>query len=290
MKFSHAPDGAFKTKKPKEDAMFNIIDMDLRIPYQSFATEADNFADEWENDYNVEVDVSISPQITSKQNKSIYVITFTNKQLSGYEFTTYAEQGPNNTVALVPLLIGGAAYKTLLQDPANESTENDMAHFAKEFFVDLFTKSKGTLVYKTETGPCIIKKGNKSGTAIEAVLDGSGKGYCPHTADLVADGNLSDPTDNQDDSNKIKVVKKASDLLITNWAKDDSETIVFLKDATLSFNQKMDEIGKVLVNRRLTGQMDFVTFHTLFEQARTFGFTENVPELKMVEKLILEDN
>lgn len=268
--------------------MFNIIDMDLRMPLQSFTDEADRFADEWENNNNVEVDVSIVPKITQRQNKGIYEITFTNKQLSGYEFVTYAEQGPNHTIALVPLLINGATCSTQLQDVANESTENDMALFAQSFFEELFTNTKGTLVYRTGAGPVIIKKGKKSGTAIEAIVDGSGKVYSALQTSLSVDG-IDANEQEQSTTGAIKVVRKPMDILVNVWAKEDPETSVFVKDPNLSIAQKMDEVGKILINRRLMGQMDYETFHTLFEQAKVFGFTGNSPEINMVEKLILED-
>lgn len=271
--------------------MFNIIDMDLKLPLSEFTQKIDNLAQEYEDDCGVAVNPIITPA-TTKNGKQLYKVTLANNSLSGYEFSIYTKQGNNGVVEFTPFIVdGNSCCENLVLDKSQEDSDNDMSTFAKYALTKIFAENKGTIVYKDKGGYAMIKRGSTSTKCFEAVIDGSGNVYSPLGKAISVDPEkFGVMADDDDDSSKASSTGEVEiTVLLPNWVKQVPEAMQIMQKTT-SQAERMDDIGLLLIEKRLNDELNSKDFKSMFYQAANiFGFSGTNQQIQAMSKLILDD-
>lgn len=253
-----------------------IAHLKLRMPIQDFEADFQKNLDDYNNTYIKLMTYNIKPMST-KHGKHMYKLTVKNDD-NAYMEIVAEQDSTTGDIIFHPLKLSNfddSFYKFQYPDPDIIGEQNDPAEafcYTMIAMLHRLDKNKESIfAYITPKGvPNIIKNGDTKKIASIAVVDNDGNVYSCAGA---------------------KSVKGASDSVdftvqkpIGEWIKEYPD--VQREIAKLpSMNDKMNYIGKYLINAKLTEEIDSEEFIDIFCQAGIIGFSE--PSVINIYKLIM---
>lgn len=233
-----------------------IADVDLRMPFQDFEKAMQDAIDDYSEDmkYNVK-------QMSTRHGNHMYKVIIENDQSS--EMEVVAEQDDAT---------GDIIFKPLKFDNMNKSfyrlnyassdvcgEDIDPALFFCFALGRMCQSNKGTFGYIDTCGNTTLIKEGRSANASVALVDSNGTVYSCMGAKSVKTAT--------EDGIDFSVQKP-----IGEWLGENTEVRVAI--ANLPMDQKMNYIGKWLIQARIKEDIEADEFMDIFRQAGILGYTD----------------
>ena len=255
--------------------MIKIYDIDFSYPHDDFINELRNFLNNYGN-CNMNVN---SIEKATRNGKYMYEIEVTCQDDSNVT-TVLFEKNPNNgDIIFAPTgfrSFGGTFYKVGNLTDSIEGSDDDTSIALVKYLSEIAQKSKGKFVYcADDTIGCIVNGNIKS--AKECIVDSNGNVYGSKEVSSVS---LLDAGGTHVSFNTP----------IGEWNKqrklEDPDFANVLNDKTTSTEDKMNYIGKYVVNLKANDEIEAEEFKDIFIQAGLFtsGFSKD-KTLNMIYKL-----
>lgn len=244
-----------------------IVDINLQMPFNDFENALKTFKD----NYSAQMDTEIK-QLNTRMGKHMYKITITN--VTSESCNIVAEQNDiNGDIMFKPLKmqsLGESFYSHTAYSDSIIGTDNDPMRFLTEYLGALCQDNKGTIAFIANDGkPYVISNGNTLSHLSLAVVDSNNRVYSSSNAESVR-GESSGPD--------FSIVTP-----IGEWIKDHADIGAAI--SALPLNEKMNYIGKQLIQMRLNDEIESDEFVDIFRQAGIFGFSDN--SVLKIYKLIM---
>lgn len=234
-----------------------IADIELTMSIQDFERELKDFVD----NYSEIMNYAIKPMST-KRGKNMYKVSVDNGNNSCIEIIGERDDVTGD-IHFHPLKLQNmneSFYTSSYNDNSVINTDSDPAVFIALLFKNLCTSHKGSFAYIDSSGnPVIIKDGSYKRASSIAIVDGDGNVYSCAGA---------------------KTIKGASENIgftvnkpIGEWVQENPDVqkeIAKLPDMC----DKMNFIGKYLINAKIKEEIDSDEFMDIFCQAGIIGFSE----------------
>lgn len=251
--------------------MLEIATIDIKCPLQKFNQEFTEYVDNWHCD-----DFSFKTEtVTSAKGNQMFLTILTNPNSGELKIVAQLENNGQDihftNIKLKSYNNGYCIYS--LHDSAYEGTDEDPSELMGEFLVKLAIMQKGSIAIRipSSSNANIISDGKTKSYEGLAFIDSDGKVYAPDKITTIS--SFSDKNDG-----KIVVNKP-----IGEWISSIPELTEELKNHS-SVNQKMDCIGKYLISKKLSDEIDSDEFMDIFMQAGVFGFSD--PNVSSIYKLL----
>ena len=245
-----------------------IVTIDLKMPVNIFEQELQDSI----SNHSSHMSYELKPMST-RQGKTMYKLIVDNGDNS--DFTMIAERDDSRGEILFhPMKLsnmGESFYGYNYDDDDIIGSSEDPCMFFCTTMDDLCKKNHGDFAYVSPLGnPSIIKDGKWRKTEAFGLVDENGTVYSCAGAKTVR--GASDAVD-------FTVKKPIGDWLAEN-------TDVQVEVAKLpGLNDKMNYIGKYLINARIKDEIEAEEFMDIFRQAGVLGFSE--PSVLNIYKLIM---
>lgn len=236
-----------------------IANIDLRMKQQEFETEISSF----ENNYPTSGMTHNSTETQMrKSGQEMYQIDINSP--SGSELRVVAERdAASGDIVFRPLKIRSvnkSFYQTTYADPDEIGQETDPGVFFSNFMQELCKKKKGTCAMLDPTGHMFIyKNGVNMDVESMALIDTSGNIYSLNGAETL--GDMSDGE--KVTSFKIKTFWK-------DWLADHRD-IAGQMNAIPDAADKFNFFGKALIQKKMSGEIEFEEFNDIFMQICAYG-------------------
>ena len=244
-----------------------IASIELKMPVQDFETALQDCID----DYHEDMDYTMKSMRT-RHGKNMYKITIDNQQSSTIEIVG-EQDDVSGDIYLHPFKLSNmndSFYKVNCIDANISGTDIDPSMFFCHAMSIICKKQKGSFAYIDAKGKVtIIKDGSEKRGSSIALVDSDGNVYS-----CVGAKSVKGVTDSADFT-----VRKP----INEWLGENPEVQIAI--AKLPLADKMNYIGKYLINAKLNEEIDADEFTDIFCQAGIFGFTE--PSVLNIYKLIM---
>lgn len=245
-----------------------IADIDLRMPLQDFEKAFQDCIDNYHETmhYNIK-------QLRTKHGKSMYKMTVDNG--NGSELDIVAEQDDvSGDVMFHPIKLSNmnnSFYDVRYSDPSINGQGEDPCMFVCYAFKTIARNIKGSFAAIDTTGSSfIIKDGSSKSSATLALVDGDGNVYSCYGAK-----NVKSASEGVDFS-----VKKP----IGEWLSENPRIQMQISSLP-SIDQKMNVIGKYLIQEKVAENIDADEFMDIFCQAGILGFSD--PTVLNIYKLLM---
>lgn len=248
-----------------------IIDIDISMSLSDFESILQTEINKYNSSHSINLSYNIE-SVATKRGKNMYKTTVTFPD--GSDVVLVAEQNDTNgNIMFHPLMLqsfNDSFYLIHFNDPDNAGTYEDPGVFICWFLERLALHKSGTVACMNPNGDAkIISNGQSKRVRSIGLIDDSGTVYSCTSAEKVT----LDTGDTQ-----FSVVKPIGDWL--NEHKDVQAGI-----ASLPLDQKMNYVGKWLIQARLKEEIDADEFMDIFRQAGVIGYSE--PSIIHIYKLIM---
>ena len=233
-----------------------IADIDIKVSLQDFEKELRSIV--------MNASSSMSYNITSvgtKRGKQMHKVVVEDS-ICG-TFTIVAEVDPNdsNIMLFKPMILqsfNNSFYRTEYDDTDAAGSSCDPAYACFECLCSVARTTNGKFAFITADNKKIIDNGQQKVPRYTALVDDNGHVYSCGGAQRVSE--------DKDDSAFVVNVP------IGDWLSDHADIRAAI--ATLPIDQKMNYIGKWLVNARIKEEIESDEFMDIFRQAGVIGFSE----------------
>lgn len=253
-----------------------IYDIDFSYPHDDFIDGLRNFLNSYGN-CNMNVN---STENATKNGKYVYKIEITCQDDPNVTTILFEKNSNNGDIIFAPTgyrSFGGTFYNVENLDYTTKGSYDDTFTALMEYIKQIAIKQKGKFIYKdgNKAITCIVNGNSKSGK--ECIVDSNGNVY--GAKDISSVSLL--------DSNSTRV---SFNTPIGDWNKqrklEDPDFAAVLSDKTTSTVDKMNYIGKYVVNLKAKDEIEAEEFRDIFIQAGLFtsGFSGD-KTLNMIYKL-----
>lgn len=243
-----------------------IADIDIKVSVQDFENQL-------RSDINAlcsSISYKITP-VSTRRGKNMHKVEL--EEQSCGTFTIIAEVDANTgDMIFRPLILSSlnnSFYQTNYHDADMAGTSYDPAYLCLETLCNLARAHGGNFAFITSDARKIIDHGQHKTARYVALVDDEGHVFSCGGAQKVSG-------DRDDTSFTVNVP-------IGEWLKDHVDIQQAI--ATLPLDQKMNLIGKWLVNARIAEEIESDEFMDIFRQAGIIGFSE--PSVLNIYKLIM---
>ena len=248
--------------------LMQIADINLTMPVQDFEKELQDMID----DYSVSMNYNLK-QMSTKMGKHMYKLTVDNCNNSHIEVVGERDD-VSGDIYFHPLKLSNMSesfYKIYLDDCSIEGQDEDPSVFMEYVFRTLCRNHKGSFACISSNGhTSLIKDGKDKKIASVGIVDTDGVVYSCAGAKSVKGA-----SDGPDFS-----VKKP----IGEWLKENPDVQRELSKYP-QMDEKMNYIGKYLINAKVKDEIESDEFMDIFCQAGIIGFSE--PSVLNIYKLIM---
>ena len=233
-----------------------IADIDLTMPLADFEKDFQDEISNWGASMNYTVTT-----MSTKRGKNMYKLVIDNTNSS--EFTVVAEQDiSNGDIVFHPLIlqsINNSFYKMSYSDYSIVGQDEDPSVFFCHALENIATNHNGTFAYiDSDARMSIVSNGKHKNVRSVGLIDSDGNVFaCSGAKKLKGDTEDIGFTINQP---------------IGEWLDEHIE--IQRNIASLQLDQKMNYIGKWLIQAKLKEEIDTDEFMDIFRQAGIFGFSD----------------
>ena len=235
-----------------------LIDIELKMPLQSFEHSLNDFVSQWSSAMNYHTE-----SVSTKKGRKMYKVEIFNDNNSTAEIVAEKDDVTGD-IHFYPFKLrnmGESFYKFSFNDNSIIGTDEDPSLFMCYALEDICKNNKATLAYiDTNNNAVLIKDGVLQSNVSLGIVDSRGNVYSTLKAKSI--------NDVEDDDNVDFHVKTP----INEWLSDHREIATAISKMPL--NQKMDYIGKSLIQLRVNNEIDASEFADIFCQAGLFGFSD----------------
>lgn len=246
-----------------------VANIDLQMPIKDFTAQLEHQKDNWSEPMSV----NIKPMQT-RNGKNVYKVSVDNDSNSGSVYMIAEQHDVSQDIIFKPMTmrkLSNGFYNLSYNDSSIINTQEDPMIFLATALQEICENNKGTLAYQNQDGVCYLIRNGKMVSASLGIVADDGTVYSMHNAkDIGSEGDL-------DTSFHVKVP-------INEWLGDHADVQKAIASMP-TVNDKMNFIGKYLINARNNDEIDSDEFMDIFRQAGLFGFTDNT--VKMIYKLIM---
>lgn len=233
-----------------------IVDIDLTMPIQEFEEKIKAYIGNHPTTMNYEL-----KNMSTRMGKSMYKLTIDNNDSSSIEIIAERDDA-NGDIIFHPLKLSNmnqSFYKMSYGDPDIIGQTEDPAMFLSYLLEDLCLKHKGNYAcIKTNGTPSLVKEGQTK-RANMALVDDDGRVYsCTNAKNIKGASEDTSFT-----------VKKP----IGEWLQENTDVQVEISKLA-NMNDKMNYIGKYLINAKIKEEIDSDEFIDIFCQAGIIGFSD----------------
>jgi hypothetical protein len=255
--------------------MLTIYDIEFSQSHDDFIDGLRNFLSNYGNG-NMTVN---SIEHATKNGRYMYKIEVTNQDDPNATTMLFEKNVNNGDIVFVPTgfrSFGGTFYKVENLSENVESTSDDTSIALMDYLEKTAKQVKGKLVYKIGSQVTCIVNGNSKGGK-ECIVDSNGNVY---GAKEVSSVSLSDTGAHVSFNTQIGEWNKQRKL-------EDPDFAAQLNDKTTSMVDKMNYIGRYVVELKAKDEIESEEFKDVFIQAGLFtsGFS-NDKTLSMIYKLL----
>lgn len=246
---------------------FEIIDINLKMPFQDFEREFQNIVDNYSEHMSFNV-----KQLRTRMGKTMYKLIVENSNSDNINIVAECDD-VNGDICFHPLKLSnmGESFYTSSVDANIRGQLDDPCFFIMEAFKEL-AKNHNSLfacIEPNSNSSVLIVDGKDKRISGIGLIDADGKVYT-----VAGAKSIKGDTDDNDFSIKQPIGEWMSEH------RDIQQAI-----AHLPLNEKMNYIGKWLVQARLKDEIESDEFMDIFRQAGLFGFTE--ASVQNIYKLIM---
>lgn len=249
--------------------MMQLVDIELKMPLRDFENAFQECVDNWPAHMNYNI-----KSVSTRMGRNMYKLEVDNGNNSTMEVVAEKDDVTGD-VYLHPFKLsnmGESFYKFNYDDNDIAGEDEDPTMFVCYAFRKICEKNKATVAYiDARNNVVLIKEGNAQNKASLAIVDPSGNVYSSLKAKSIS--SLGD-----DDDVDFHVKKP-----INEWLQEHREVGAAI--SKLPLNQKMDYIGKYLIQARVNDEIDASEFADIFCQAGLFGFSD--PSVLNIYKLLM---
>lgn len=246
-----------------------IVSVDLRMPITLFQTQLDEQVDDWSEKMVTEV----KPGET-KNGKKVYTVSIKNDADNANVKFVAEQDDVSKDIIFRPLKMGkmnNDFYNFDCSDYSLIGTDDDPVKFAASALEQICMANKGTVAIINDSDAILVRNGHKAKSEIGIVAeDGS----------VFSRVNAKDIGLNDGDMDTEFHVKQP----INEWLAEHADVAQAIAKLP-TINDKMNFVGKYLIQARNNDEIESEEFMDIFRQAGLFGFTDNT--VKMVYKLIM---
>ena len=234
-----------------------IIDIELKMPLQDFKDSFQECVDNWTHNINYNI-----KSVSTKMGRNMYKLEIDNGNNSTMEIVAEKDDITGN-IYFHPFKLynmGENFYQYYYADIDIRGRHEDPTMFACWAFKEICQNNKAIIAYiDANNNAFLVKDGTIHNKISLAIVDSNGNIYSSFKAKSIS--SLGD------DDIDFHVKKP-----INEWLQEHKEVSTAI--AKLPLNQKMDYIGKYLINARVNDEIDTSEFADIFCQAGLFGFSE----------------
>lgn len=246
-----------------------IADINLTMPVQNFESELQDCI----NNYNgAQMNYGLKA-LSTKHGKNMYKLTVDNCHGSSIDIVAERDD-VSGDICFHPLKLQNfneSFYKIDYMDSDIAGQDEDPCMFVTHAFSELCNNHKGSFAYIDPNGyRAIIKDGSSKRAVSVALVDNDGNVYSCAGAKSIKGAS---------DSSSFSVNKPIGEWLHEN--PDVQREIAKLSN----MDEKMNYIGKYLINARVKEEIESDEFMDIFCQAGIIGFSE--PSVLNIYKLIM---
>lgn len=244
-----------------------LVDIDLKMPLKDFETEFQQCIDNWPQKMNYNIKTA-----STKYGRTMYKVDIDNGD--GSTMNLVAEQDEvNGDLYLHPFKLSNmneSYYQFSYADDDIIGTNEDPTMFVCYALGRIAINKKGKFACISANGtPTIIKDGIEKNHTSIALVDDNGNVYSSITAKTISG----------EESGVDFHVNKP----INEWLGEHTDVMQAI--GALPLDQKMNYIGKYLINARVKDEIESSEFMDIFCQAGIFGFSD--PSVLKIYKLIM---
>lgn len=245
-----------------------ILSIDLQMPLAQFEAQFQNQQDSWPESMSHEV----KPAQT-RNGKNVYTLTVKNGNGTG-EVKLIAEQHDVSQdiifKAMTMRKMSHGFYNLTYSDPDIVGTDEDPTVFMASALRELCRNNKGTIAYMDDAGPRLVCGGREQDGELGIIGEDGTVFSMRNAKDLGSGGDM-------DTEFHVKQP-------INEWLAEHFDVANAIK-ALPTINDKMNFIGKYLIQARNNDEIESEEFLDIFKQAGLFGFTDDL--VKMIYKLVM---
>lgn len=255
--------------------MVKIYDIDFSCPHDNFVDGLRNYLSNYGN-CNMTAN---SVEQATKNGRYMYKIEVTNQDSANMTTVLFEKNANNGDIIFVPngfRSFGGTFYKVEHLSDTEEGTDDDTSMALMNYLAETAKKMKGKFVCKNDRIICIVNGNAKDGK--ECIVDNNGNVY------------------GAKDVSSVSLLDGGSTAMhfntpIGDWNKqrklEDPQFAAMLNDKAVSTTDKMNYIGKYVVNLKANDEIETEEFKDIFIQAGLFtsGFSGD-KTLSMIYKLL----
>ena len=248
---------------------FEIVDINLKMPFQDFERELQDIVDNYSEPMTFNI-----KQLRTRLGKAMYKLIVENDSSDNINIVAECDD-VNGDIYFHPLKLSNMneSFFTSSVDTNTRGQLNDPCYFIYSAFSELARNHKATFAciepISNYSYSALIVDGKTKRVDGIGLVDSDGKMYSIAGAKMIkGDANDTDFSIRQP---------------INEWIQEHRDIQQAI--AHLPLNEKMDYIGKWLIQARLKDEIDSDEFVDIFRQAGLFGFTET--SVQNIYKLIM---
>ena len=246
---------------------FEIVDINLKMPFQDFERELQDIVDNYSEPMTFNI-----KQLRTRLGKAMYKLIVENNSSDNINIVAECDD-VNGDIYFHPLKLSNMneSFFTSSVDTNTRGQLNDPCYFIYSAFSELAHNHKETFacIEPTSNSSALIVDGKTKRVNGIGLVDSDGKMYSIAGAKMIkGDANDTDFSIRQP---------------INEWMQEHRDIQQAI--AHLPLNEKMNYIGKWLIQARLKDEIDSDEFVDIFRQAGLFGFTET--SVQNIYKLIM---
>ena len=249
--------------------MMQLIDIELKMPLQDFENSFQDCIDNWPEHMNYNI-----KQVSTRMGRNMYKLEVDNGNNSTMEVVAEKDDVTGD-VYFHPFKLsnmGESFYKFNYDDSNIAGQDEDPTMFVCWAFKTICENHKSTVAYiDANHNVQVVREGTFQHKASLAIVDPNGNVYSSLKTKSISSLDDDDDVDFH--------VKKP----INEWLQEHKE--VGNAISKLPLNQKMDYIGKYLIQARINDEIDASEFADIFCQAGLFGFSD--PSVLNIYKLLM---
>ena len=246
-----------------------ITDINLQMSFQDFERQFQGCIDNWSYTMNYTIKTP-----STRMGKHLYKITVDNNDGSSVNIVALKDDIGPDTISFKPLKLSNlneSFYDYLIQDKDDiAGTEKDPTMLICNAFKCLCVDNNGTFAcIDSNDDWCIVKDGAIKRKVYIGLIDDSGNVYSTVNAESVSY-----------DGDNVQFHVKTP---IQEWLREHDDVANAIQ--TLPIDEKMNYIGKYLIQARVNDEIDTSEFADIFCQAGLFGFSN--PSVMKIYKLFM---
>ena len=253
-----------------------IANIYLKMSEQDFETELSNA----ETNYSSNTSISHKSSQLRMRKSAQEMLKVEISSGNGNVFTIVGERDAvSGDVIFKPLKIKSideSFYMTIYADPDDIGQDEDPAIFFARFISDLCKKNNGTVAYIDTAGTMeIVKDGSNVKPDSLALVDENGEVYTTTGSRSVWDAD----EDGEDATKKFRINK-----FWQEWLQENPD-IMAQANTYQTPADKMNFIGKALIQKKLNDEIDFDEFQDVFIQICSYGVVDDSTVLNFYQLL-----